>query len=97
MPLCSSGAMTDTQPEGPAPSDVMLLAEDVTCTLMIAGALLRQKRHLDLRGLDGMVGLLCAKTLDLPPPEARAMRPYLLALQAELDALAALLPRGMPA
>jgi hypothetical protein len=86
--------MNDVQQEGPAPSEVMLLAENVARTLMVARALARQNRALDLRGLDGMVGLLCAKTLDLPPGEARAMRPRLVALCAELDALAALLPPG---
>ena len=80
-----------------ATTDVLLLADDVARTLMVARVLARHERAIDLRGLDGMVGLLCAKTLDLAPETARAMRPRLLALRAELDALAALLPEGAAA
>jgi hypothetical protein len=41
----------------------------------------------DLSGLEGMVGLLCARVLDLPPAQGRGLRPLLASLLAELDEL----------
>jgi hypothetical protein len=89
--------MQEQTPDLRGSTDVLLLAEDVARTLVVARVLARHERIIDLHGLDGMVGLLCAKTLDLAPETARAMRPRLQALRAELDALAALLPEGAAA
>jgi hypothetical protein len=45
-------------------------------------------RAIDLTGLDGQVGLVCARALDLTPEEGREVRGELEALLAEVDALA---------
>ncbi len=57
-------------------------------TTALARALAEAGRPIDLAGLDGQVGLVCARALDLPPDEGRAMRGDLQALLAEVDALA---------
>ena len=67
------------------------LAEQVRHTIAIARALASAGRPLDLAGLDDAVGVLCAKTLDLPPADGRAARPALAAILAELDLLGATL------
>jgi hypothetical protein len=64
------------------------LAEGVSRMLRVARGLLEGQRQIDLAGLDEMVGYLCARTLDLPPEQGRAMRPRLILLLAELDSLA---------
>ena len=66
--------------------------EGVAVMLRMARALLDSQRDLDLTGLDRMVGPLCARALDLPPAQGRAVRPLLIGLLAELDALQAALP-----
>lgn len=86
--------MANPSGENRPSNDALELAENVARTLMVARVLAVHGRAVDLQGLDGMVGLLCARTLDLAPEHARAMRPRLMALRAELDALAALLPQG---
>lgn len=67
------------------------MAAQVAATLQVAAALAQSGRRLDLEGLDRMVGQLCARTLDLPPAQGRQLRPRLISLQAELDALEGLL------
>jgi hypothetical protein len=64
-------------------------AEGVTQTLGLARGLVEAGRSVDLTGLQDQVGLLCAKALDLPPAEGRAMRGDLIALLARVDALTA--------
>ena len=56
------------------------LAEELTKTIDLARALAESGRAIDLTGLDDEVGLLCAKSLDLPPDEGRRVRPRLIAL-----------------
>jgi len=68
-------------------ADAEALAAGVSATMRIAGGLIRGHRQVDLAGLDAMVGLLCARALDLPPEQGRALRPRLLLLLAELDGL----------
>ncbi len=63
------------------------LADGVSATLRVARGLIAGHRQVELAGLDAMVGLLCARTLDLPPEQGRALRPRLLLLLAELDGL----------
>jgi hypothetical protein len=58
-------------------------------TASLARALAQAGRPIDLAGLDGQVGLVCARALDLPPEEGRLMRGELQALLSEVDALAA--------
>ena len=48
-------------------------------------------RAIDLTGLDHEVGLLCAKSLDLPPDEGRRIRPQLIALSGVMEALSRVL------
>lgn len=48
-------------------------------------ALLVAGERVDLAGLNGGIGLLCAKALDLPPAMGRALRPRLISLLKSLD------------
>lgn len=68
---------------------VHALAEELTKTIDLACALAECGRAIDLTGFDHRVGLLCAKSLDLPPDEGRCMRPHLVALSRSIDALSA--------
>jgi len=73
-----------------SPSDrAAALARAAVGTLQMARALAKARRRIDLTGLDQEIGRLCAATLDLPGAEGRAMRPLLVGVLAELDALAA--------
>ncbi len=83
-------------PETPL-AQVLGLAAGLLNTLAVARALAENGRRLDLTGLDGQVGLLCARMLDLEPDEGRIARVELLRLRADLDALAAVLARPPPA
>ena len=59
--------------------------------------LVDSNREVDLTGLDREIGLLCAKTLDLPPDEGRRIRPRLIALSGSVEALSrAFCTRGPP-
>ncbi len=71
--------------------DVAAIAAGVTATLLVARGLVESRRRVDLAGLDRMVGLLCAKALDLPPEQGRALRPVLMALERDLESLGAAL------
>ncbi len=64
------------------------IADGVAATLRVTRALVDSKRDVDLAGFDGMVGLLCARALDLPPEQGRVLQPRLAALLTELDELA---------
>ncbi|MEJ0016540.1 MAG: hypothetical protein WDN25_08235 [Acetobacteraceae bacterium] len=65
--------------------------------MAVASALASCGRDVDLTGLDQQVGLLCAKSLDLPPDEGRGMRPRLIALVGSIDGLSrALAARAAP-
>lgn len=83
--------MQPPSPPPPAsPSDrAAAAAEAVAGLLRIAQALAQARRSIDLAGLDQDIGRLCAAALDLPPAEGRAMRPLLIGVLAELDALSA--------
>ena len=63
------------------------LADGVSATLRIARGLIEGHRQVDLAGLEAMVGWLCARALDLPPEQGRALRPRLALLLTELDDL----------
>ena len=62
--------------------------DHVVRTIRLASALTSRSRQVDLSGLEQQVGLLCAQTLDLGWPQARALRPKLAGLLIELDNLA---------
>ena len=63
------------------------LGEHLSQMLRMAHALVTRGRNVDLTGLERQIGLLCAKTLDLPPEDGRELRPVLINLLADLDAL----------
>jgi hypothetical protein len=73
-----------------SPSDrAAALAQAAIGTLRMARALAQSHRDIELAGLDQEIGRLCAASLDLPTEQGRAMRPLLIDVLAELDALAA--------
>ncbi|MBV8398074.1 MAG: hypothetical protein JOZ58_11475 [Acetobacteraceae bacterium] len=81
-------------PQGAPPFDAAhALASGLVNALRLARAMAETGRPLDLSGLEEPVGLLCAKALDLPPEQGRALRPALLSLLAEAEALQGALAR----
>jgi hypothetical protein len=64
-------------------------ADALRQALRVASALVESNRPVDLTGLDGEIGRLCAHALDLMPADGRLIRPRLIALRAELDELMA--------
>jgi hypothetical protein len=66
-------------------------ADAALATLRIARGLAAGRRCIDLAGLDLDIGRLCAASLDLAPEQGRLIRQRLVAVLAELDALAAAL------
>jgi hypothetical protein len=71
--------------------ELRAFADGVTQTLGVARGLVEAGRYVDLTGLEDQIGLLCAKALDLPPAEGRAIRDDLATLLARVDALSAAL------
>jgi len=71
--------------------ELRAFADGVTQTLGVARGLVEAGRYVDLGGLEDQVGLLCAKALDLPPEEGRAVRGELLVLLTRVEALSAAL------
>jgi hypothetical protein len=72
-------------------------AEQLSKLVDVARVLVDSDRAVDLTGLDGEIGLLCAKSLDLPPDEGRRIRPRLIALSGSLEGLSrAIRARGPP-
>lgn len=70
---------------------VHALADELAKTIGVARALAEAGRVIDLTGLDSRIGLLCAKSLDLPPEQGRTMRPRLIELSDAVAALARVL------
>ena len=82
--------------ETPA-DDVSAFAEQLSKLVEIAHALVDSNRKVDLTGLESEIGLLCAKSLDLPPDEGRRIRPRLLALFGSVEGLSrAFSAHGLP-
>ena len=75
--------------EAQAAQTVVAMSEGLGRTICIARALVENGRSVDLAGLEHGVGLLCAKALDLPAETGRTVRPHLLSVLAESDALTA--------
>ena len=86
--LCNRG-MDPAPPPSPALVTLRAFADDVSRLLGMARGLVDAGRMVDLTGLEDQVGLLCAKTLDLPQEDGRAMLGDLVALRAQLDGLEA--------
>jgi hypothetical protein len=77
----------------PSPGQaVEALAEGAMATVRMARALAEAQRRVDLAGLNEMVGVLCARMLDLPLDEGRGLRGRLEALDREILALQRALP-----
>jgi len=88
--------MTDADTQN-ALSAVRLLATELIKTIDLARELTELGRAIDITGLDREVGLLCAKSLDLPSAEGHRMRPRLIALAGSIEALSrALAARATP-
>jgi hypothetical protein len=87
-----------SQPETETPADaVRALAEELTKVVTLAKVFVNSGHKVDLTGLDDQVGLLCAKSLDLPPDEGRRLRPRLIALSGSMEALTrALVAKAAP-
>jgi hypothetical protein len=82
-------------PETPLAA-VRACLEQLGHTVGIALRLVCAGKQVDLTGLDAEMGFVCARTLDLPPDEGRALRPELLGLRSEIDALSAALATRAP-
>jgi hypothetical protein len=67
--------------------------EDLENATAIATTLAKEGHPIDLDGFDGQIGLLCAKTLDLPLEQGLTLRPALLRLRERLETLELSLPR----
>jgi hypothetical protein len=67
--------------------ELRAFADDVTQTIGVARGLVEAGRYVDLAGLEDQIGLLCAKALDLPPAEGRAIRDDLIGMLARVEAL----------
>lgn len=61
-------------------------------TLAMARALVQGGRHVDLAGLEEEAAGICAALNAAPYDQARPLRPAMLALLNELDALALTMP-----
>jgi hypothetical protein len=75
---------------------VRALSEELTKIVGVARALVEAGRAIDLTGIDSQVGLLCAKSLDLPPGDGRRIRPRLIALFGAMEALAQVITSNAP-
>jgi hypothetical protein len=87
--------MSDAEADGSVDA-ARELVEALTRTIDLARALAEAGRAIDLAGLDGQVGLLCAKSLDLPRAEGHAIRPRLIALSGAIEALSRVLRAHAP-
>lgn len=84
----SNGAMQAPNHSETQLATVRACLEQLGRTLGIARSLVAAGKRVDLTGLDAEMGYVCARTLDLPPEEGRTLRPELIGLHAEIDALA---------
>lgn len=67
----------------------MRLRDQLAGMLRLARALAEAGRPVEFGGLDDLAGRLCAACLDMPPEQGRAMRPGLVGVLAEVEALIA--------
>lgn len=66
---------------------MLALSEQTLRMILVAQALADSARPVSLEGLQGQVGLLCAKALDLPPGQTGFAKLELRRLVHGLDAL----------
>ncbi len=74
----------------------LAIADGLRQSLSLARALASRGRPVELDGVQGGVGLLCAKALDLPPEQGRLFRLSLIALRDEIDRLSSALRGELP-
>jgi hypothetical protein len=74
-------------------NDAIALGQAIAQTVAMARKLIDSGRAVDLTGLDRGIGLLCAKSLDLPPELGRDIRPRLTSVLHELDEMTTALRR----
>jgi len=72
------------------------LAAQLGQTIALSETLIRQHRRVDLTGLDGEIGRLCAATLDLGLEQGRTLLPSLHALHQRLGEMSAALAIAAP-
>jgi hypothetical protein len=70
---------------------VRALSDELIKVIEVARALAEAGRAIDLTELDQQIGLLCAKSLDLPPDDGRRIRPRLIVLSGSMAALSRVL------
>lgn len=63
----------------------------LAAAIAVATGLASTGRTIDLHGIDGLAGILCAQMLDLAPAEAMALKPNLVALEQDVASLMAML------
>ena len=85
-----------TETPDPRPAVLAALAERLSRAIAVARALHLAGRVVDLAGIEDGVGLLCARTLDLPPELARAMLPTLHDMLAQVESMDFALRRPNP-
>ncbi|MGH7117403.1 MAG: hypothetical protein ACREFP_00135 [Acetobacteraceae bacterium] len=78
------------------PGAVLRTIEEVSGFLRIVRILIEDGRRIDLTGIEGEIGRLCARALDLEPDQARTLTPLLSALLSEVDTIAARLAAFAP-
>lgn len=84
-PLPSPASGSEFDPE----AEVLALSEQAIRIVAVAQALVASHRHVDIAGLQDQVGLLCAKSLDLPPSKTGFLKLELKRLAFRLDELTA--------
>jgi hypothetical protein len=87
--------MTDTISIDPTEA-ICAFADELTSVLNLAKSFLESGRTIDMTGFTDQVGLLCAKSLDLPPDEGRRIRPRLIVLSGSIEALSRALQKAAP-
>ena len=90
MPAMTSAADSYDQD---AMQAAIAFCDGIERTMSLARTMLDTGQPVDLTGLDGRIGLLCAKSLDLPPALGRSLRPRLTAVLDALDGMALALKR----
>lgn len=76
---------------------VRTLVSGLLGTMRLSATFVHNRRPIDLGGLEGAVGLLCAKALDLDPADGRVLLPDLVRLLEEITLLARALAAQAPA
>jgi hypothetical protein len=75
----------------PVSSPASVSVRRLAAAVAVATGLASTGRAIELGGLDGLAGLLCAQMLDLAPADAMALKPGLVALERDVAGLIALL------